>query len=96
MWREQKMSLAFGILGFLNFGPMSGYDLVKAFESLLQFFWHAQNSHIYLELKKLENKGYICGETVIQSDRPNKKIFSITDAGKKEFMNWLAYLEKMD
>lgn len=77
------MSLAFGILGFLNFGPMSGYDLVKAFESLLQFFWHAQNSHIYLELKKLENKGYICGETVIQSDRPNKKIFSITDAGFK-------------
>lgn len=45
------MSLAFGILGFLNLGPMSGYNLVKAFESLLQFFWHAQNSHIYLELK---------------------------------------------
>lgn len=84
------MSLAFGILGFLNYAPMSGYDLVKAFESSLQFFWHAQNSHIYLELKKLEKKGYICGETVIQSDRPNKRIFSITETGKKEFMNWLA------
>lgn len=84
------MSLAFGILGFLNYKPMSGYDIAKAFESSLQFFWHAQNSHIYLELKKLEKKGYICGETVIQSDRPNKKIFSITETGKKEFMNWLA------
>lgn len=84
------MSLAFGILGFLNYGSMSGYDLVKAFESSLQFFWHAQNSHIYLELKKLEKKGYICGEIVIQSGRPNKKIFSITEAGKKEFMHWLA------
>lgn len=84
------MSLAHGILGFLNYAPMSGYDLVKAFESSLQFFWHAQNSHIYLELKKLEKKGYICGETVIQSDRPNKKIFSITEAGRKEFMDWLA------
>lgn len=83
------MSLGFGILGFLNYKPMSGYDLVKAFESSLEFFWHAQNSHIYLELKKLEKKGYICGETVIQSERPNKKIFSITDTGKKEFMNWL-------
>lgn len=83
------MSLGFGILGFLNYTPMSGYDLVKAFESSLQFFWHAQNSHIYLELKNLEKKGYICGETVIQSDRPNKKIFSITEMGKKEFMNWL-------
>lgn len=84
------MSLASGILGFLTYGPMSGYDLVKAFESSLQFFWHAQNSHIYLELKKLEKQGYITGKTVIQSDRPNKKIFSITDAGKKEFMSWLA------
>lgn len=84
------MSLAYGILGFLNYAPMSGYDLVKAFDSSLQFFWHAQNSHIYLELKKLEKKGYICGETVIQSERPNKRIFSITETGKKEFMDWLA------
>lgn len=84
------MSLACGILGFLNYKPMSGYDLVKAFESSLAFFWHAQKSHIYLELSKLEKKGCISGETVIQSERPNKKIFSITDTGKKEFMNWLA------
>jgi len=84
------MSLGYGILGFLNYKSMSGYDLVKAFESSLEFFWHAQNSHIYLELKKLEKKGYICGETVIQSDRPNKKVYSITDNGREEFMNWLA------
>lgn len=84
------MSLAFGILGFLNYAPMSGYDLVKAFESSLQFFWHAQNSHIYLELKNLEKKGYIRGETVIQLERPNKRIFSITETGKEAFMNWLA------
>lgn len=84
------MSLTFGILGFLNYAPMSGYDLVKAFESSLQFFWHVQNSHIYLELKKLEKNGYICGKTVIQSNRPNKKIFFITETGKKEFMDWLA------
>lgn len=84
------MSLAFGILGFLNYKPMSGYDLVKAFESSLEFFWYAQNSHIYLELKKLEKKGYISGKTIIQSERPNKKIFSITNIGREEFMNWLA------
>lgn len=33
--------------------------------------------------KKLEKKEYICGKTIIQSDRPNKKIFSITETGKK-------------
>lgn len=84
------MSLSFEILGFLNYAPMSGYNLVKAFESSLEFFWHAQNSHIYLELKKLEKKGYICGETVIQQGRPNKKIFSITSTGREAFIDWLA------
>lgn len=84
------MALSFGILGFLNYVPMSGYDLAKTFESSLQFFWHAQNTQIYLELKKLEKKGYISGETVIQSDRPNKRVFTITEAGKKEFLKWLA------
>lgn len=84
------MSLACGILGFLNYKSMSGYDLVKAFDSSVGFFWHAQNSHIYLELKKLEKQGYISGEIVIQSDRPNKKIYSITDSGREAFLNWLA------
>lgn len=84
------MSLGYGILGFLNYGRMSGYDIVKAFDSSLKFFWHAQNSHIYLELKKLEKKGYISGETVVQNDRPNKRLFTITDEGRKAFMDWLA------
>ena len=78
------MSLGFGILGFLNYGPMSGYDLVKAFESSLQFFWHAQNSQIYLELKKLEKKGYIDGETVIQP--VHKRSFSCFGNRKNLFI----------
>lgn len=43
---------------------MTGYKLAKAFGSSLDFFRHAQSSHIYLELKKLEAKGLIEGETV--------------------------------
>lgn len=84
------MSLGYGILGFLNYKPMTGYDLAKAFGESLNFFWHAQNSHIYLELKKLEKKGYISGKTVIQSDKPNKRVFSITDSGRTAFLDWLS------
>lgn len=84
------MSLEYGILGLLNYGRMSGYDIAKAFSSSLKFFWHAQNSHIYLELKKLEKKGYITGELIVQDDRPNKKLFNITDDGRKAFAEWLA------
>ncbi len=84
------MSLGYGILGFLNYEPMTGYDLAKAFGDSLKFFWHAQNSHIYLELKKLEKEGYISGNTVIQSDKPNKRVFSITESGRAAFLNWLS------
>lgn len=38
----------------------------------------------------MEKQGHISGETVIQSDRLNKKIYSITDSGREAFLNWLA------
>ncbi len=83
-------SLGFGILGFLNYAPMTGYELTKAFGESVDFFWHAQNSQIYLELKSLEIKGYATGEIVAQSTRPNKRVYSITESGREEFLRWLA------
>lgn len=84
------MSLGHGILGFLSYGEMSGYDLAKAFDYSVDFFWHAQRSHIYLELNKLEKSGYVCCKLVAQTDKPNKKLYSITEAGRSEFLRWLS------
>ena len=84
------MSLLHGVLGFLNYGSMSGYDLAKAFSSSVQFFWNAQNSQIYLVLDKLEKQGFATHELVVQTDKPSKKLYSITDAGRAEFIRWLA------
>ncbi len=83
------MSLGYGILGFLHYAPMSGYELAKAFGASLNFFWHAQNSQIYLELKKLEKMGYITGNTVVQESRPSKRVFTVTETGKNAFLEWL-------
>ena len=44
---EEDMSLANGILGFLAYGEMTGYDLTKAFNSSVRFFWHAQKAQVY-------------------------------------------------
>ena len=68
---------------------MTGYDLSKAFGSSVKFFWYAQASHIYLELNKLERKQFVTCELVMQTEKPNKKVYSITECGKKEFMKWL-------
>ena len=84
------MSLLHGVLGFLNYQSMSGYDLTKAFSSSVQFFLNAQSSQIYLVLDKLEKQDFVTHELVIQTDKPSKKLYSITDAGRTEFIRWLS------
>ena len=84
------MGLQHGILGFLNYGPCSGYELTKAFQSSLHFFWPAQTSQIYLTLGKLESAELITHETVIQNGKPNKNVYSILPAGRAELLRWLS------
>lgn len=83
------MSLKHGILGFLNYGDLTGYELNKAFNSSVGYFWNATSSQVYRELEWLEKHGFVEYEKVIQKDKPNKKVFSITAEGKQEFLSWL-------
>jgi DNA-binding PadR family transcriptional regulator len=87
------MSLKYGLLGLLNYGKMSGYDLDKAFKDSLAFFWQGQTSQIYRELAAMEKSGWISPEIEYQTGRPNKKWYALTAQGKKEFMAWLAASE---
>ncbi|WP_283170397.1 PadR family transcriptional regulator [Curtanaerobium respiraculi] len=84
------MSLAYGILGFLAYGDMTGYDLAKAFDSSVKSFWHAQKAQIYQTLGKLERQGLVAHERIVQNARPNKKLYAITDEGRSAFLAWLA------
>jgi len=84
------MSLKHGLLGLLSYSSMTGYELNKAFQASLMFFWQAKTSQIYRELNAMEDKGWLTSERVIQDEKPNKRVYSITKAGKNEFDNWLA------
>lgn len=83
------MSLKHGVLGLLKFGPQTGYDINAYFQHSLSFFWKAQTSQIYRELNKLEAEGLATSEMVVQYDKPNRKVYRITDAGNKQFEEWL-------
>lgn len=83
------MSLKHGILGLLNYGNMTGYELDKVFRDSLAFFWTAQTTQIYRELNQMEKNGWVESETVIQTDRPNKRIYGITENGRAELIQWL-------
>ncbi|MDR0616492.1 MAG: PadR family transcriptional regulator [Synergistaceae bacterium] len=86
---EYDMSLKHGLLGLLNYGSMSGYELDRAFKESLSFFWQAQTSQIYRELNAMERNGWLESERVIQDEKPNKRVYSLTLAGKEEFDRWL-------
>jgi DNA-binding PadR family transcriptional regulator len=83
------MSLKHGLLGLLNYGSMTGYELDKAFKDSLSFFWQAQTSQIYRELNAMENCGWLRSERVIQGDKPNKRLYSVTPEGKEALAEWL-------
>ena len=82
--------LKHGILGLLNYGDMSGYEIRQVFKDSLNYFWTAQTSQIYREIGGLEKNGWIEKRTVEQAGKPNKNICSITDEGRKELLRWLS------
>ena len=85
------MSLKHGLLGLLSYeGPTTGYDLDKLFKESLNYFWHAKTSQIYRELGAMEQLGWLTSERVIQEEKPNKRVYSITEQGKTELVEWLS------
>jgi DNA-binding PadR family transcriptional regulator len=84
------MSLDHAILGFLNYHPYTGYDLKKIFDSSVQHFWPADQSQIYRTLNRLTEQGFAEMEKVPQEDRPDRKVYHITEAGRAELMSWLS------
>ncbi len=84
------MSLEHAILGFLNYRPYSGYDLKKIFDHSVRHFWSADQSQIYRTLNRLTENGWVEMEIIPQDDRPNRKEYRITPAGRAELLAWLA------
>jgi DNA-binding PadR family transcriptional regulator len=75
------------LLGFLADGPKTGWDLLAEVEGGLARFWNVTASHVYRELRTLEERGLLtAGEPGIRDRRP----FSITTAGEEAFRAWIA------
>jgi PadR family transcriptional regulator AphA len=53
------------------------------------FFWQVQRSQIYPELAHLEELGYVKYEVIVQQDRPSKKLYALTEAGRSTLKTWV-------
>lgn len=83
------MSLRYALLALLTAQPMTGYDLAKAFHSSVGHVWHAPDSQIYPQLKRMEGEGLIAGTTVAWGPRGTKTQYDITEAGLTAFRQWM-------
>ena len=84
------MALRHAVLAALLDGEYSGYQLAKIFDVSVSNFWYAVPQQLYAELARLERDGLISGRRVVQVDRPNKRLFTVTEAGLAELAAFAA------
>ncbi|MFH0173816.1 PadR family transcriptional regulator [Streptomyces cacaoi] len=78
------MSLKYAVLAALLEGEASGYELSKVFDVSLANFWPATPQQLYRELERLAQDGLIEARVVQQERRPNKRMFTLTEAGRAD------------
>jgi DNA-binding PadR family transcriptional regulator len=73
------------ILGLLQGKSLTGYELKKIFSISFAFFSGFSFGSIYPALRKMEKNGLISMRLEIQSNAPNRKIYTLTDKGQQRF-----------
>ncbi len=81
--------LKFAILGMLAQAPAYGYEIKRAFEAMLGHTWPVNIGQIYSTLARLERDGLVTCEEVSQELLPNRKVCTITEAGRAALVEWL-------
>ena len=76
-------------LGMLTRGEASGYDLKKDFESSFAHFFAAGYGSIYPALAGLARQGLVDCREVPQDGKPDRKVYSITEAGMQHLLREL-------
>ena len=87
--RNLFVALTHAIMTALIEDEMSGYDLARAFDNSMGFFWHASHQQIYRELRKLADQGWVTRRAQAQQGRPDRQLYSLTDAGRDALADWV-------
>jgi DNA-binding PadR family transcriptional regulator len=75
---------------------LHGYELKAAYEEELVPATKLNYGQVYTTLDRLSEAGLVAHEVVSQSERPDKKVYALTDAGRKELRDWLASPSRLD
>ena len=83
------MSVKYGVLALLNRRSMHGYELGHELQDELGSGWAVNYGQIYSTLERLARDGLVVqSETVASSDAPDRKLYTVTPAGRAELRQW--------
>ncbi len=84
------VALPHAILVSLSEQSGSGYELARRFDRSIGYFWAATHQQIYRTLRTMEEDGWVHVTAVAQHGRPDKKVYTVADAGRAELSRWIA------
>lgn len=84
-----RVALQHAILVSLCEQSGSGYELAHRFDRSIGYFWAATHQQIYRTLRTMEDDGWVLATAVIQQGRPDKKVYTVSHAGRAELARWI-------
>lgn len=89
------MSLRHAIMTALLDDEMSGYDLARAFDKSLGFFWHASHQQIYRELRTLSEHAWVAHRDDPDGGRRERHLYRLTEEGRTALDDWVLQRDRM-
>jgi len=83
------INLRYFSLGLLTQQPMSGYDVKRFLKSLSWLIGGPSSGSVYPALRALLQDDLVTMDVELRQDRPPRKIYTITDAGRHELEQWI-------
>lgn len=77
---------AASLLGLLHDGELTGWDLVTIAQDRIGNFWTLTQSQVYRELARMTEDGLV---TVGEPGPRDRKPYTITEAGRQAFAEWI-------
>jgi len=78
------------LLALLAKEPAHGYELKTRLEKVFGEAYPSPNiGQIYVTLQRLERDGLVFSQDVVQTTRPNKRVYELTDVGREALLTWM-------
>lgn len=89
MSTESLNPISYVVLGIVSLrGPSTSYEMKKLAETSINFFWTFPHAQLYREPKRLVRLGML--EEEQQEGGRRRRVFTITDRGRRALAEWLS------